>query len=398
MDQIDEVVVIRVVDEHFVEVVDKDLLGLVGKAGREHPCSTTDPGQDWSVRIAPVITQSVTGDPHASTEMRGGGPDDLRIGFRAMASDVNIWIVEPGPLAATKLDEARGVFERVESACTRFDPDSPLMQANRAGRHWHAVPRELVDAVAATVEAYRVTDGLFDPRVLDVLHAYGYGTSLAFESGPVHVSADVALRDSTRELTRKSPRKWKRAWKPGVDRHRSAIRIGRNPIDLGGIGKGLAVRWAAKALHGAGRAVLVEAGGDCYAQGRGIDDQGWAIAVENPFGGTDPIAVLKLSDRAVATSSTRLRKWTVGDREVHHLIDPRTQRAADSELVAVTVVDADPAAAEVWSKALFVAGRAALRASADSHGLAALWVDADGRVATSKAMKRHVVWEITDVR
>jgi len=303
-----------------------------------------------------------------------------------MASEIKVWVAGPNSNAGAKAREAEQVFRRVEAACTRFDPESPLMRANRAGRRWHAVPRECTDAVAAAAEAYRTTGGLFDPRVLTVLQSYGYGSSLSFQDGPVSVSSVTIRR---RPRIRFSGR----SWRPGIDDARSAVRIGPVPIDLGGIGKGLAVRWAIDVLRDAGRAVLVEAGGDCYACGGGLDGDGWAISVENPFGGTDPVAVLALTDLAVATSSTRLRSWTVDGRPVHHLIDPRTQEAAESRLASVTVVHADPALAEVWSKALFVAGRTRVRAVADRHGLAAMWVDLDGRVVRNRRMSRYVAWE-----
>ena len=106
--------------------------------------------------------------------------------------------------------------------------------------------------------------------------------------------------------------------------------------------------------------------------------------------------MLRLTDRAVATSSIRLRRWRVGDRPVHHLIDPRTGEPAAADLLAVTVVADDPALAEVWSKALFVAGRTEVRSVAQDHRLAALWVRSDGRVAMSRAMRPYVIWEASD--
>ena len=49
------------------------------------------------------------------------------------------------------------------------------------------------------------------------------------------------------------------------------------PVDLGGIGKGLAVRWAARSgSPGCGDAVLVEAGGDCSLAGTGPEGEGLA--------------------------------------------------------------------------------------------------------------------------
>jgi thiamine biosynthesis lipoprotein len=315
---------------------------------------------------------------------------DLRVSFRSMASDIRFWVVAPGADAQDRADAARAVVERVAASCTRFDPSSALMRANAAGRRWAEVPRECYDAIAAAHQAHVSTGGLFDPRVLRVLSSYGYDVSLPFESRALtlpETSAAIPRRRGLRDRT----------WRPGLDAEKLSVRIGREPIDLGGIGKGLAVRWASAALRGAGSAALVEAGGDVMAIGAGPDGAGWSIAVENPRGGEEPTAVLKVRDRAVATSSTRVRSWTVGDRQVHHLIDPRTRRPAESDLVAVTVVDRDPALAEVWSKSMFVLGRKVIRTEADERGLAALWVDTDGRVGVSRAMRQYVAWQVSRV-
>ncbi len=317
---------------------------------------------------------------------------DLRTSFRSMASDITFWVVSPTDDAAAKAAAAREVVERVAASCTRFDASSALMQANAAGRQWHTVPSECFDAISAAYDAHVATGGLFDPRVLRVLSAYGYDTSLPFESRRLHLPENSGESPAGRRRGLRL-----RTWKPRLDAGRSAVRIGREPIDLGGIGKGLAVRWAADALRGAGESALVEAGGDLMALGGGPEGTGWMVAVENPLGGDEPAAVLRLRDRGCATSSIRVRSWTVGDTEVHHLIDPRTRRPAAADLRSVTVVGADPALAEVWSKSLFVVGRAGIRQAAESRGLAALWVDVDGRVGVSTLMRPHVAWQVSRV-
>lgn len=131
------------------------------------------------------------------------------------------------------------------------------------------------------------------------------------------------------------------------------------------------------------------------ALGAGPDGDGWMIAVENPVGGDAPIAVLRLTDRAASTSSTRVRSWTVGDQQVHHIVDPRTGESAEADLRSVTVVGDDTAIAEVWSKSLFIVGRSGIRAAADAHRLAALWVESNGRIGVSKAMRPYVAWQVS---
>jgi thiamine biosynthesis lipoprotein len=305
-----------------------------------------------------------------------------------MATDVTLRVADPGPHAAAAVEAAEHVVLRVAAACTRFDPASPLMRVNSDPRRWHQVPQGLFAALQEAADAYLWTGGLFDPRVLRTLQDWGYDHSLPFRSGAVAVT--TRTRPGSSPTPRRAPAR--RRWRPRFDVDRQAVRVGRAPVDLGGIGKGLAVRWAADQLAGAGSACLVDAGGDLHAAGPGPDGDGWRIAVEDPRGRPEPVAVLALTDLACATSSVLLRRWTVDGRQVHHLVDPRTGGPADGGLLSVTVVGADPAVAEVWSKSLFLAGRGRVRQTADEHGIAALLVDTDGVVGASRAMHDHVVW------
>lgn len=298
---------------------------------------------------------------------------------RAMATDINVsaWGGDP-ELLRSSMDGALQVFHDVEAQCTRFDNGSPLMRANAAGESWTRVPPACFAAVRASWSAYERTGGRFDPRVHADLVRLGYGTSISFEVEEVRRAGVVARRE---ELP---------AWTPEFRDADGAIKIGPIPIDLGGIGKGLAVRWASEVLREAAPNHLIEAGGDCYAAGHAPDGDAWNIGVEDPFGGAEPLLVLAARDRAVTTSSTRVRRWQVGDAAVHHLIDPRSGLPAEGGLRAVTVLGDDPADAEVDAKVLFIAGLAAARATAESA--AACWVLDSGQALTNAALDEFVVW------
>ncbi|MFI7544816.1 FAD:protein FMN transferase [Actinoplanes sp. NPDC049599] len=308
--------------------------------------------------------------------------------FPAMATRVTLRVADPGPAAGDALAAARAVFARVEAACTRFDPRSPLMRANADRTNWHAVPQECYLAVAEAARAHRETGGLFDPRVLDTLVALGYDRTLPFRSGVTLTGTGPAR--TVRTPPAASP------WLPGLDPDSRSIRLGADRIDLGGIGKGLAVRLAARALAHAGGGHLIEAGGDCHVAGGGPDGDGWRIGVEDPAGGADPVAVLRLADTGCATSSLRVRSWRVDGTTVHHLIDPRTGRSAQGGLLSVTVLDPDPVRAEVWSKSLLIAGRGRIAGLAARRHLPALWVDDSRQVAVSAAMAPYVIWTAPD--
>jgi len=171
------------------------------------------------------------------------------------------------------------------------------------------------------------------------------------------------------------------------------------PLDLGGIGKGLALRWALEILAAAlpeldtGTAgALLEAGGDLVARGIAPQPGPWLIGIESPIA-NDEVAVLELVDGAVCTSSISVHAWTTADgRVVHHLLDPRTGEPGGAGLVSVTVAGPDPAWAEVWSKTLFLEGLRGIGPRARGLGLAAWWIRDDGALEMTPAARVRTAW------
>jgi thiamine biosynthesis lipoprotein len=281
-------------------------------------------------------------------------------------------------------------MERTEAALSRFRSSSDLTRFNRrAGDDsWRRAGDRLYAMVAMAARAQRVTGGRFDARVLRRLEELGEhaGVPLPALGRPAVPRWDDVER-SPGGLERR-PRE-------------RAIRVAE-PIDSGGLGKGLGLRWAARAARSSlppGSGLLLEAGGDIVASGPQPDGGPWRIGIEDPHGGGEPMAVIELRDGAVATSSTAVRRWTAPDGQpVHHLIDPRTGQPGGEGLVAVTVALADPAWAEVWSKALFLAGPSRIGPEARSRGLAAWWVRDDGTLEMTPAARARTIWEAPLVR
>ncbi len=302
---------------------------------------------------------------------------------RAMASTIRI-VGRPRPDSRAHraaMASAAHVFRMVDSTCSRFDPDSALSRLNAAPDRWHQVPDILGRAIDEAHRAYHRTRGRFDPRVHRDLIRLGYDRTLPFGAGGVETPRPM--------LPRHPLGVWRPRFRGGAH---PEVHLGGAAIDLGGIGKGLAVRWAAERLHGHVEGFLIDAGGDCACRGNGPDGPGWRVGVEDPGGGVDPLAVVELRDVACATSSVRVRHWRAGGRPVHHLVDPRTGAPGGRGLAAVTVVADDPAEAEVLSKVLFLAGRHRIGDEARRRRLAAQWVADDGEVDESPRFGDFVLW------
>lgn len=247
-------------------------------------------------------------------------------------------------LAGTRDDEAdaawrlvQHVFDDTERHLTRFDAMSALSRLNLAVPLDRRVPRTLVRGLAAAWRAYRITRGRFDPRTIGALEEAGERAGVTLPASPGRLGPDD---------------RWLR-----LDPRRAVAALAA-PVDLGGIGKGLALRWAATALRRGGvHDFLLSAGGDVMATGDGPAGRPWIVGVEDPTGGRAPLAAIELRDAALATSSIAVRHWTAADGSSrHHLIDPSTLRPAAAPWLAVTVLAADPAWAEVASKTVFLGG------------------------------------------
>jgi thiamine biosynthesis lipoprotein len=291
-----------------------------------------------------------------------------------MGSSVRLTVLGAGPRAARAArDAAWEELLAADAELSRFRADSELSRANAlAGSGVPIRPgRRLRVLLAMADRAQRTTAGRFDARVIRALESIGE-------------RAGVPLPDVSPAGDR-----WLAAARP-----RGSFRL-RAPIDSGGLGKGLALRWALGAARRAApdaAGLLLVAGGDLATDGCGPGGGGWSVGVEDPLQRGRLLAVIRLLSGAVATSSTSVRSWAYEGEAVHHLIDPTTGRPARTGLLAVTVHGADPAWAEVATKSLFLAGATRIGDEARAGGLAAWWVEEDGSLHMTPGAREMTTW------
>ncbi|MEO8510534.1 MAG: FAD:protein FMN transferase [Chloroflexota bacterium] len=245
------------------------------------------------------------------------------------------------------------VFRSADRELSRWDAKSALSRLNASMGQAVAVPPLLRRALATAWRAFRVTDGRFDPRIIGALEAAGERAGVPLPPSPTVLSPHD---------------RW-------ISVCGARVRLDA-PVDLGGIGKGLALRWSTATLRRAGHCdFLLQAGGDVVARGLGPGGQPWTVGLEDPGGAATPLTTIELRDAALATSSIGVRHWFAADGSLrHHLIDPATGSPADPVWLSVTVMAPDPAWAEVASKVGFLAGSGIGSALA---GLPAWWVGPD---------------------
>jgi thiamine biosynthesis lipoprotein len=116
----------------------------------------------------------------------------------------------------------------------------------------------------------------------------------------------------------------------------------------------------------------------------------WPIGVANPLSPDDDLELLLLAGGGVATSGRDYRRWQRDGVWYHHILDPRTGRPAETDVLSATLVAASARAAEVAAKVAFILGsRDGMAWIQARPNLAGLLVLEDGRVMRSNNLRHY---------
>ena len=131
-------------------------------------------------------------------------------------------------------------------------------------------------------------------------------------------------------------------------------------IDLSASAKGEIIDQVCLMLDGRGfNNYLVEIGGEIRAHGNGKDGRGWTVGLEDGFQSKpNELSTVSLRNHAVATSGTYRQSKPNPNSSIpaSHLLDPRTGRPVEHNLVAVNVLAPTARDADALATALMVLG------------------------------------------
>jgi thiamine biosynthesis lipoprotein len=299
--------------------------------------------------------------------------------FRAMNSDILLAAEGSPSQLAAGFEKVQTFVEQSEARFTRFSDQSELARLNESAGGWFQASPELFDLLLLARRYHRETGGLFNPAVLEALENAGYDRSMD----------EIRARGVVRVAERANP----------VVPDFQAFQLERSTgkvflpagmrLDLGGIAKGWIAEQAAGVLRRYAQACAVSAGGDMFLSGLPSGEPHWQVALEDPRDPEQNLAVLNVTEGAVATSSITKRRWQQGQRTQNHIIDPRSGEPVETDWLSVTVVHPQAAGAEVFAKALLIAGSAGWESLNQSNQeIIAIAVDGKGQIwGSEKSME-----------
>lgn len=266
---------------------------------------------------------------------------------------------------ARAVKEAFSEMHRLDTLWSSFLPGSEVARLNRERRL--RVSSETRELILKAVQVAESTGGAFDITIEPLERLWG------FYDGAYRVPDSSEVRRARERVDYRKVR---------VSGDTVILGAGVN-LDLGGIAVGYAVDRAVELLKAGGaREGLVDAGGDIRVFGERV----WRIGVQNPRG-QGVVRVLRLKDRAVATSGDYEKFFEQGGRRYCHIIHPKTGYPAD-HWAAVTVVAPSAVEADAYSTAMFVLGAGAVEWIKKKAGLGAVFFEATGDSVQEKAVGR----------
>ena len=235
----------------------------------------------------------------------------------------------------------------------------------------HLVSDATLRLVSEMKLGFELTQGLYSANILSDLIDLGFATSRA---NPENVTLWSANSKTSADLS-----------DVVIDLDTKSVSVPKGvALDAGGIGKGLAADLMSDyAMQLGAMGVAVFAGGDVAVKGMAQDAAGWKVNISDPNEVENFIDTISLSRGGLATSSPM--GWKIGSS--HHIIDPRTHRSSDSDVLQATVIAQNASQAEVLSKMCVILGAQEGISQIDSLGAAALIVDDTNQVHTSENWK-----------
>ncbi len=237
------------------------------------------------------------------------------------------------------------ILKRIDLSLSTYVPGSVISKINNNDTGI-TVDDHFVKVFNKAMEVSKKTQGLFDVTVAPVVNAWGFGFTRKGE-------VDSAMIDSLLdfigyEMVRLEGIKLKKV-KPQVI------------LDFNAIAPGYTVDVLASYLESKGIFnYLIELGGEVIGKGKKYRDGYWTVGIDKPneiqTEGRPLQAIIKLKDRALATSGNYRKFYVKNGKKYAHIIDPYTGYPAKHNLLSATVLAAECMAADAYATAFMVMG------------------------------------------
>ena len=240
-------------------------------------------------------------------------------------------------------------LEECDKTFSHWRTDAELYQFNGALTTTPiSIHPQLLTLLKHSKWIHKQSGGTFDPTIASVVNLWGFGPVGKTRST---IPTDKQIGEAL-SLT-------------GMNKvellHKGLVRkkLPTLQLDFSGSAKGEIIDQICTLLQGWNfNNFLVEIGGEVRAYGKGRNGKGWIVGLEDGSGDSGSMVSVPLRNYAVATSGTyQLNKPNPdANQSASHLINPRTGRPVEHNLIAVNAFAPTARDADAWATALMILG------------------------------------------
>lgn len=233
------------------------------------------------------------------------------------------------------------IFRDFDRCLSTYRPDSEISIFNNS----HAVRLRgpyFYPVLQKSKEIFLATNGAFDPTVMPLVEAYGFGPKKNLNPGLARIDSLLKLV-GFEQITFDSIM---------VSKSRQHVRL-----DFNGIAQGYSVDVIGAFLSGKGiTRFMVEIGGEILCKGYKDEGKPWVTGIENPLLPGTLYSTVRLTDRAMTTAGNYRNHFEKNGQIFNHIINPKTGSMEQSSVLSVTVFANDAITADGYDTAFFIMG------------------------------------------
>lgn len=239
------------------------------------------------------------------------------------------------------------LFAELDSSLSIYKPYSLISQFNNSEKGIE-MDNHLRQVVERSLKIWDESEGIFDISILPIVETWGFGVN-KHSYIPTDEAISNALACSGSD-------------KIHIEGNRLIKDIPCMKIDVNGIAQGYSVDVIAEYIESQGvQNYLIEIGGEIRVKGvKQPGAQPMQIGIEQPsensLEGSVIQKVISMTGGAITTSGNYRKFIQNGSKKLSHLMDPKTGRPIDNEMISVTVRTKDAMSADGYDNVLIGMG------------------------------------------
>jgi thiamine biosynthesis lipoprotein len=276
------------------------------------------------------------------------------------------------------LEAAQTEIERLDALWSVGEAESEVTKLNENKEG--VVSDETMELIVYAKEIAEQTNRAFDITIYPFMELWGFTTENYKVPSEQEISQILDHQIGTDKIV--------------IDKETNTVQLKDDAeIDLGGIAKGYTSQKVAQIFEEYGvEHGVISLGGNVQAIGTKTDGSRWKVGIESPSDEIENmVGTYEAEDEAVITSGGYERYFEQDGVTYHHILDPKTGKPSDSDLISVTIVSKDGMRADCLSTTLFVLGKdkAVSYWKEHSEEFDCILVDEDNSIYVTEGIEDH---------